>query len=222
MPKHKTKRISGHLSKTRKGSLVYPKPRGKSLLILECDYKKLASQSLSMAEEIEVAVQFLASKVKVEIVRTSTENDLKKQFASLAENNFRFEIIVVISHSSTSGLRLTSDRKVSWGGLAKWIELFEPSYLTIVACQAGGMIPARDLFSGIPALKEIYASPLKISKPQSEIVKLLIPYLLNIRSPDSEIISIGQAVNFLLTGGSIFRWKRKEFRLPARSLSRKP
>jgi hypothetical protein len=219
--KRKTVRQSPKSAKAKKRVTPEPRPRVKSLLILECDSYKLAAQSMSMAEEIQTVAQLLAPKVKIQVVKTTTEEVLKSQFASFAENKYRFGIIVVVGHSNTYGLSLTSDRDVSWAAFAKWIALFEPKQMALIACQSGEVLPVWDLFAEISTLKEIYASPLNTTKSQSEVIKLLIPYLTNVRSPDKNLIRLGQIINFLLTRGVIFRWLRKEFQLPNRSLPQK-
>lgn len=224
MPQRKTRKTAERSTKSRKGAkraIGKSRPRRKSLLILECDAERLAAQSISMAEEIKIVAQLFAPKAKVEVVKTTTEEALKAQFAHLAENNHRFGIIVVIGHSNTSGLNLTSDRGVSWAAFAKWVELFEPKQMALIACQSGWILPVQELFVGVATLKEIYASPTNTTKPQAEVIKLLIPYLLNVRSIDSELIRLGQIINFLLTSGVIFRWLRKEFQLPSCTLTRK-
>lgn len=76
------------------------------MLILECDAAKLATQSLSMADEIEAAVRLLASGAAIEVVKSGTERLLTQQFARLAQLNSKFSIIVVVGHSSTAA---TSD-----------------------------------------------------------------------------------------------------------------
>jgi hypothetical protein len=183
-------------------------------LILECDSYKLAAQSMCMAEEIKTVAQLLVPKAKIQVVKTTTEEVLKSQFASLAENKYRFGTIVVVGHGNTSGLSITSDRGVSWAAFGKWVELFEPKQMALIACQSGAALPVRDLFAGSSTLEEIYASPLNTTKSQSEVIKLLIPYLMNVRSPDNNLIRLGQIINFMLTRGVIFRWLRKEFKLP--------
>lgn len=123
------------------------KQKGKSLLILECNADKLASQSMSMAEEIKIISQLFAPKVKIEVVKTTTEEMLKSQFASLVENQYQFETIVVIGHSSSTSINLTYDRSVSWAGFAKWIEIFKPKQMVLIACQSGNIFPVQDLFA---------------------------------------------------------------------------
>lgn len=216
MPGQRARNTRKRASNPRRGAKRIqkkPKQRGKSLLILECDADKLSTQSVSMADEIRTVAQLFAPKVKIDVVKATTEESLKSRFAQLAEDDCRFGIIAVIGHSSTSGLNLTSDRDVSWAVFAKWVELFEPKQMALVACQSGHVLPVRDLFIGIPTLKEVYASPVNTTKPQSEIINILIPYLLNTRSADSELIQLGQFFNLLFTGGIIFRWLRKEFQL---------
>jgi hypothetical protein len=164
-----------------------------------------------MTNEIEALIRVFAPEVKIGVVKTTTEENLKAQFAHLIEKNCRFRIIVVIGHSNSFGLSLTSDRHVTWTGFTRWVELFEPKQMVLVACQSGQESSARDLFAGIPTLREVYAPPVKTTKPQSQIIKGLVLYLLKIRSADSEIIRLGHIFNFLLTGGINFRWLRREF-----------
>lgn len=219
MPPQKARKTGRRASKIRVNTnRVHEKPksRGKSLLILECDADKLVAQSMSIADEIErvnQVIQPFASKVNIAKVKTSTEQNLKLHFAHLAGQNCRFGTIVVIGHSNASGLSLTSDRFVLWMDFPKWVELFEPKQMVLVACQSGQKPSACDLFAGIPTLKELYASPINTTKPQSEIIKVLVPYLLHTRSANSELIRLGQLINFWLTGGIIYRWLRKEFQL---------
>lgn len=220
MPKpkaRKPKRRTSRIRKSTKRPREKPSFIAKSLLILECDAEKLAAQSISMADEIRAVIQTFAPSVKVEVAKTTTEENLRSLFARLAEDNSRFNLIVVVGHSNASGLCFTSDRYVSWATFAKWVNLFESTKMVLVACQSGQATPVRDLFVEIPTLKEVYAPPVNTARRQSEIVKALVLYLLNVKTPNSELIRLGQIANFLLTGGAIFRWSRKEFQLPKRS-----
>lgn len=182
-------------------------------MILECDSSKLAAQSISMADELRSVVELFAPHVKIEVVKTTTEETLKLQFAALAEHENRFGMIAVVGHGNADGIRLTSDRGVSWSAFANWVKIFEPKRMILIACQSGQETSARQMFAGIHTLNEVYASPVNISMPQSQIINVLIPYLLRTKTADADLIQIGQFFNFFVTRGIIFRWSRKEFQI---------
>jgi hypothetical protein len=98
---------------------------------------KLATQSLSMADEIEAAVRLFARGVAIKVVKSATEQLLTQQFARLAQLNSNFRIIVVVGHSSEFGLQLASDRYVPWNVFGKWVEPFKPRQIVLIACKAG-------------------------------------------------------------------------------------
>ena len=196
-------------------------PVGRSVLILECDSAKLAIQSLSMADEIAVAVRLFAPGVAIEVVKSATEQMLQDQFGRLAQLDSRFRIVVVVGHSSEFGLQLTSDRYVPWNVFAKWVEPFKPRQIVLIACKAGQILPAASLFQEVPTLTDAYGSPFVTTKEQVHAVKVLVPYLLNARAPDGDLIRIGQIANFLLTRGAVIRWRRGDFRLTRATSSRR-
>jgi len=190
------------------------------VLVLECDSAKLAAQSLSMADEIEASVRLFSHGVAIEVVKSATEQFLTQQFAQLAQLNWKFRIVVVVGHSSERGLQLTSDRYVSWQAFAKWVEPFKPRQIVLIACKAGQIPPAVSLFEGVPTLKDVYGSPFVATKEQVRAVEILVPYLLNARAPDGDLIRMGQVLNFLLTRGTVLRWRRTDFRAARDALSR--
>jgi len=192
----------------------------KSLLILECDTAKLARQALSMADEIAASTTPFAPGALVTVTKSHTEQDLLQTFSRLAETNSRFRVVVVVGHSNEFGLQLASDRHVSWSALAKWLEPFEPRQIVLVACKAEQMGPAQSLFDGIPTLCDLYASPIVTTKQHVQAIRALVPYLLNVKLPDPELIMLGQLVNFLITRGAIFRWRRADFPLAGTRASR--
>lgn len=216
MPRSRSTHTAKGASPSQKnGSRVakQPKRRGKSLLLLECDAEKLAAQSMSMADEIAALTRLLVPTVQVEIAKTTTEDELKSRFACLAECDRRFGTIVVIGHSNSSGLCLTADRFLTWPAVARWLTFFEPSTVVLVACESGQKSAVCHLFAGIRTLREVYGPPAGTTKLQSQIVKGLLLYLLNVRSRDIDLIRTGQIINFVLTGSTHYRWLRKEFPL---------
>lgn len=173
-----------------------------------------------MADELDAAVTLLAPDVAIEVAKAATEQDLIQQFARLAQTDSRFQIIVVIGHSNEFGLQLTSDRQVSWNVFAKWLQPFKPKQLVLIACKAGQIAPVESLFEEIPTLTHLYASPFVTTKHQVQAIKVLVPYLLNVRAADSDLIRLGQLANFFLTQGTILRWLRADFRFAKTRLSR--
>jgi hypothetical protein len=149
--------------------------------------------------------------VNIAMALTTSQQDLLLKLSGFKEEHVHFDLIVVIAHSNQSGLRLTSDGNFSWEAFTQWVAPFEPNQMIFAACEAGQLPQAQALFDGIPTLKEIYAPPLKTTKNQVEVVKFLVPYLLIRKSKDTELIRIAQMVNYVLTGGVIFRWTRKEY-----------
>src|SRR6185503_19838687 len=78
-----------------------------------------------------------------------------------------------------------------------WVEKFKPTQMVFVACEAGQYPSTRTLFDQMQSLRTIYASPVKTTKEQAEIIKLLLPYLLFSKAQDPELIRIFQIINFL-------------------------
>lgn len=183
-----------------------------SLLILECDAATLATQSLSLADEAAAWARFFQPHARVEVVKTSTRQDLAHQFGRLAETRSRFRQLLVIGHSDQDRLWLTADGDVPWKAFASWVSPFRPTHLALVACQAGMPVPVITLFEEIRTLTSIYGSPLVVSKDQAQIVKALMAYLMNVKSPDDDVLVAGQWLNFLCTGGVIVHWRRRDLR----------
>ena len=81
--------------------------------------------------------------------------------------------------------------------------------MVFVACEAGQFPSTRTLFDLMPSLRTIYASPIKTTKEQAEIIKLLVPYLLLSKSQDPQLIRFFQVINFLRNGSIILRCSRR-------------
>ncbi len=182
-----------------------------SLLILECDADLLASQSLSVANDLNNIVRILPKRLSVEIALIRSKDDLLKNFADCAQKYRAIKIVVVVAHSNSSVISLSPELQYTpWKVFAEWLKPFSPQKLVCIACNAGQFPPTRTLFDEIPKLKEIYASPVKLWVWQIEAMKLLIPYLLMARSFDSDLFAAGQVINFLRNGGIILRCRRRQ------------
>lgn len=186
-------------------------PTGKSVLILECDTDKLTEQGLSLADSIEATTAALSPGTRVAVVKTVSEQKLLSQLGPLAQNNSRFQIVVVVGHSNEVGLRLASDRFAPWQAFASWVRPFKPKRMILIACKGGQPAPAALLFAALQTLRDLYAPPFATTKQQVQVIRALIPYLLNARSVDADLILLGQFANWVMTRGAIWRWRKNEF-----------
>ncbi len=122
----------------------------------------------------------------------------------------RFRSVVVVGHSNAMGLQLTNDHFCSWQAVGQWVTKFEPEFLFLAACEAGRSEAVRSLFAPIPSLQEVYASPIQFYAGQSAPLVGLIALALKDRKIDSDASSFMRTLNYAITGGQIFRWRRGE------------
>lgn len=187
------------------------RPKAASLLILECDSRKLARQSLAIGTDVSELINNLApGMINTELVRTTSREELLDQLRLAKEKHDRFDLVLVVGHSNPRGLCLTAEQFVPWGVFARWIEIFEPKKVFLAACEAGRWLSAKAIFDGVPKLKEVYASPVVMNKHQATVVVLLVFYFLLVKSPDAEHVLMIQAINLFRSGGLLYRWTRKE------------
>jgi hypothetical protein len=139
-----------------------------------------------------------------------SKDDLLEKFADYSQKYRAIKLVVVIAHSNSSAISLAPSTVVDWSAFAQWIKPFLPQKLVFIACKVGQYPPTRTLFDEIPKLTEIYASPVELWIHQVEAMKLLIPYLLMARKLDSDLITVGQAINFVRNGGIILRCRRRQ------------
>jgi hypothetical protein len=182
-----------------------------SLLILECDTTKLASQRLSVAQDLHNIVRILPNKFTVEVALIRSKQDMVDNFADYTEKYRGIKLVVVIAHSNNSVISLAPElSETSWSGFAEWLKPFSPQKLVCIACKAGQFPPSRTLFDEIPKLTEIFASPVELWIHQVEAMKLLIPYLVMAAKVDSDLIILGQWIAFMRNGGLILHIKRRQ------------
>lgn len=187
------------------------KPRLKplSLLILECNADKLKSQALAVANELNSVVRLLPTQLTVEVAFINSGADLREKFVAYLQRYSSIKLIVVIAHSNREVISIAPDLVLQWQAFGRWVEKFKPKQMVFVACEAGQYPSTRTLFDQIQSLRTIYASPIKTSKEQAEIIKLLVPYLLLSKTQDSELIRVFQILNFLRSGSIILRCSRR-------------
>lgn len=197
--------------KTVKKQLGPKKPRLKalSLLILECDANKLKTQSLAVADELRTIVRILPANLTVELAFINGAADLTERFIDYAQRYSSIKLIVVIAHSNREVISLAPDLVLRWHAFGRWVENFKPKQMVFVACEAGQLPSTRTLFDLMPSLRVIYASPIRTTKEQAEIIKLLVPYLLLSKTQDPKLIQCFQIINFLRNGSIILRCSRR-------------
>lgn len=205
------RRRAGPSRKAVKKELGPKKPRLKalSLLILECDANKLKTQSLAVADELNAVVRLLPSNLTVELAFINVAADLTERFIDYARRYSSIKLIVVIAHSNREVISIAPDLVLQWHAFGRWVEKFRPKQMVFVACEAGQFPSTRTLFDLVPSLRVIYASPIKTTKEQAEIIKLLVPYLLLSKAQDSKLIQFFQIINFLRNGSIILRCSRR-------------
>ncbi len=182
-----------------------------SLLILECDTNKLASQRLSVARDLHNIVRILPKKFTVEVALVRSKQDMVDNFADYKQKYRGIKLVVVIAHSNSSVISLAPElSETPWRGFAEWLKPFSPQKLVCIACKAGQFPPSRTLFDEIPKLTEIFASPVELWIHQVEAMKLLIPYLVMASKVDSDLIIMAQWLAFMRNGGLILHIKRRQ------------
>lgn len=170
------------------------------LLILECDANRLESEGMAMGNQLNNIARVLPIKNRnLELAQVNSEDDLLEAFANYAERYSSIKVIVVIGHSDAWKIRISTQHKMmlEWGVVANWFERLKPQYLVFVACNAGQYPAKAALFEKLKNLKAMFASPVKISRLQAEIIKILVPYLLLAKTIDPDAIKLGQWLAFI-------------------------
>ena len=180
------------------------------LLILECDSRKLAADGLNLGSAFGELAKMLFPQKRIAVIQTSTEQKLAEDLANVFSEFGRFRSILVVGHSNEAGLVLTQDGLRRWDVVGNWLRAFEPEFCFLAACRAGRSEAVRDLFKPITTLRQIYASPAALYKNQLPPLAILIGMLLKDGSIDEDQSGALRIVNYLLSGGQLYRWKRRE------------
>lgn len=184
--------------------------RQRSLLILQLDTEQLQADGLCLIRnaQLAAAISSLGSGAEVAVQETTDERNLLEKLSGLAEQGRRFDVVVCIGHSNENGIKIASDRFVSWDVFAGYLKPFEPRRLLLVACRAGRWPAAQVLFQKLPKLRRIFASPVNASKALGNLMLWAVPYLLEVKSPRDKVVQYGQVAAAVLTGGQIRQWRR--------------
>lgn len=207
------KRVSAKAKRSGARSAVKSRPRPKvpSVLILECDAEELDRQGLNIGSAVhEKILKWLPGLITSYLIRATSPDSLREEMQRCKEQHEFFDFILVVGHSSPRGIRLTPGNSVSWDVFSIWIETFEPKRLFLAACEAGQWLSAKSIFERVSKLKEIYASPVLMSKQQATGLMLLLFYFLAIKYPKNDLIQMIQSITLFRTGGLIYKWKRDE------------
>ncbi len=188
-----------------------------SVLIIECDAKKLESQSIDIAHEFN-KIFSLFPICKHTFVRIFNKADLLSQFAEWATEKDRYDIILLVGHSiidPVSGnpieIQFASNYQIKWNLLPKYLDILKPKCLVLATCKGSHFLPSSEMFNGLKSLKELYGTPVIANQTQISILKLLVPFIIVSDSLDPNILLAGNVLNYLATGGIILRHTRKEF-----------
>ncbi len=184
----------------------------RSILVLECDADKLETQKHTLAPELYAFIRTLVPPDSCYLLRATSESSLRQECVKCVQDFGHFEIVVVVGHSSRSGLVIARNTRVEWSILPRWLAPFRPRHVLLVACKGGMYSPVKALFDGISTVQEVYASPVAVSDQQAAIVKPIVGYILLGGSPPKNIFKAGQLINLVLTGGLFIRLTRTEFR----------
>lgn len=210
MPPLKKRKPAG----ARRGASSVARPARKSprahLLVIECDSTNLASQGLHLGTAFgQVVTQCFPNK-RIVVVQTSSEDKLREDLATVFQQYGRFRAILVVGHSNPTALALTSEEPRSWSVVANWLRIFEPEFLFLAACEAGRSEAVRDLFVGIPSLRQIYASPVTLYKIHTAHLGVLVWMLLERGRLNPDQAQALRIVHYIVAGGQLFRWLRKD------------
>jgi hypothetical protein len=168
-------------------------------------------QELNFGSKIVPLLEILFPTKRIALVPTSDRQDLGRSLAEVLTKYGQFRSILVVGHSNAKGLQLTRDLFCFWPSVGQWLTKFEPEFLFLAACDAGRSEAVRSLFEPIPALREIYASPIQLYPEQATPLAALIVSVLKDHKIDSDASSFLRTLNYAVTGGEIFRWRRGEF-----------
>ncbi len=180
------------------------------LLIIECDSRKLAADGLNLGTAFAQLARTLFPDKRIAVVKTTSEENLKEELAAAFHTHGRFRSILIVGHSDATGLMLTADGPRTWESVGKWLQIFEPEFCFLAACSAGNSEAVRGLFQPVKTLRHIYGSPVILHKIQTTPLGILIWMLLKDGRLDEDQSGALRIVNYAMTGGQIYRWKRAD------------
>jgi hypothetical protein len=186
---------------------AHPDPTPQSLLIVQLGSLRLREEGLAYGEMAAYLASFIG--LPFNIVEAESALHLKQKLAKLPARNY--EIILVVSHSAEYGVLTGPDEWIRWRDLGRALYKFDPERLLLLACSAGRSDPGKALFSTLPGLELIFASPVWASHIFGAHLILLAPILLLV--PNVSVQFLRAAVNgttLLADGGQLRIWTRAD------------
>lgn len=188
--------------------------RRSSLLVLHFDADKLRRDGLHLGGQAEVAALFsaFAFGADVAVGEGTSHAELLQVLGDLSQGRRTFDVIVVVAHSNAGGIKIAAEPEafVDWEVFGTYLKPLQPRRLVFVACQVGRWPAANQLFSKLPLLRQIYASPVNASRDLGELMLALVPHLVSVKAPKKKHVQLAQAAAVALTGRQLRRWMRSE------------
>lgn len=185
--------------------------RQPSILILRLDSETLAHDGLTLADQLTIGTQLSTHGLNARVVTVdgTTDSHLTQTLRRLAERRDRFELIVVIGHSNETTIRHASDASCDWSTFAKYLEVFLPRQLALIACSAGGSRTACQLFAALPRLDRIFASPECVNVDLAGLILLAAGASLATKRRKSAVVPGLKAIALFTTGRRLKVWRRR-------------
>ncbi|MGD0326042.1 MAG: hypothetical protein ABSD45_20145 [Terriglobia bacterium] len=210
MPSRRKSAQMSRRIKPRRSAARPRRPARAHLLVIECDSRQLAADRLNFGRPFAEFLKTLFPDKIIAFVQTSSEPELARDLARVFEEHGRFRSILVLGHSNESGLVLTADGLRNWGVVGNWLRQLEPEFCFLAACRAGRSAAVRELFAPISKLRQIFASPAAVYPHQLSPLAVLVCILLKDSRIDEDTSTALRFANYVLTGGQLYRWKRRE------------
>lgn len=180
------------------------------LLVIECDSPTLDKQGLAIGTRAVQLLNPLFPAKNIQLLRTSADDRVAGEFASIIERHNRFKTVLLVGHSNPQGLQLAAETFVQWPVLAKWLAPFEPKSILLAACGGARFEGAKALFEGLKTLRDLYGSPIELTVQQTTPLALATMTLLTGNRLPKDLNGLIQAANFIVTRGLFYHWSRDE------------
>jgi hypothetical protein len=181
-----------------------------SLLILHLDADKLRADGLHLnhVARFSGAISSTALGAPVVIEDTKSTGHLHDTLAALVTAKRTFDVIVSVAHSNAEGIRIASDRFVTWDVFAAYLKPLKPRRLLLVACRGGRWDAGEALFTSMPQLRRIFACPVNATKDFGALMLFAVPYVVAERRPKDKHVTWSQVASIAITGRQLREWRR--------------
>lgn len=178
---------------------------------LDADKLRRDGLHLEYAANLASTLSATGFDAQVEIIDARETSDLAYRLGKLAEADRVFDVVIAIGHSNADGIVVAANMPAaSWTTFASYLKPFEPRRLVLVACEAGRWPSADVLFTKLPKLRRIFASPVNTSKALATFMLAVVPYVVGVKAPRRQTITWTQTAAIAITGGQFREWKRDD------------